>query len=76
MSLRRRFWTEVVLASAALLFAVLTLLWKDWIEVVFGIDPDHHSGATEWLIAAVATVAALAFAIAARFEYRRARLAM
>jgi protein-S-isoprenylcysteine O-methyltransferase Ste14 len=29
---------------------VLTLLVPDWIEVVFGVEPDGGSGAAEWLI--------------------------
>jgi hypothetical protein len=73
MPLRRRFWVEVLLGLVAVVFAALTALWKDWIEIVFGVDPDHHSGATELLVVAGAGLAALAFAFAARGEYRRVR---
>ena len=56
--------------STALL--VVTLVWPDWIELVFHIDPDEGSGALEWLIVAlVATVAIACFALA-RLQWQRA----
>jgi hypothetical protein len=47
------FWIEAILAAANALLLVLTLVWEDWIEIVFGIDPDNHSGSLEWLIVIV-----------------------
>jgi hypothetical protein len=32
---------------------VLTFAWRDWIEAIFRVDPDRHSGALEWAIVAV-----------------------
>ncbi|MGV4891926.1 hypothetical protein ACSR0Z_36290 [Streptomyces viridosporus] len=55
-----------------LLFLV-TLIWPDWIEAVFGVDPDQRSGALEWAIVAVALCATLTFSLLARSEYREAR---
>ncbi|PWJ05356.1 ABC transporter permease [Streptomyces sp. NWU49] len=55
-----------------LLFLV-TLIWPDWIEAVFGVDPDQRSGALEWAIVAVALCATLTFSLLARSEYRGAR---
>src|SRR5713101_4167516 len=52
--LRSRFWAEIGLGLASALFAVLTLLWRDWVEIVFRVDPDHHSGSLEWTIVAAA----------------------
>ncbi len=52
------------------LLAVVTLVWHDWIELVFGVDPDHGSGAVEWLIVALAAAVALAFGVMARAEWR------
>lgn len=73
--LNGRFWAELGLGLASTLFAVLTLAWRDWVEIVFKVDPDHHSGSLEWTIVAVAVaVTVIAFA-AARFEWRKAATA-
>jgi len=69
--LRPRFWVESVLAAASFLFAVLTLVWKDWIEIVFRVDPDHHSGSLEMGIVLAAIAITVIFAILARVEWRR-----
>jgi hypothetical protein len=69
--LRRRFWAEMTMALVSGVFLILTLIWQDWIEIVFKVDPDHHNGALEWLIV-VATIAATAiFATLARYEWHR-----
>jgi len=73
--LNGRFWAELGLGLASTVFAVLTLAWRDWVEIVFKVDPDHHSGSLEWTIVAVAVaVTVIAFA-AARFEWRKAATA-
>jgi hypothetical protein len=68
---RARFWFELALAvlfSGLLLFTVAV---PNWIEVVFGVDPDSGSGALEWLILAMLTgVVMLTFGLA-RVEWRR-----
>ncbi len=69
--LRPRFWIESVMAATSFVFAVLTLVWKDWIEIVFRIDPDRHSGSLEMSIALAAIAVTIAFAILARVEWRR-----
>jgi hypothetical protein len=53
-------------------FALLTLLWRDWIEIVFRFSPDRHSGSVEWAIVAGATAMCVASLIAATVEWRRA----
>ena len=70
--LRARFWVEAFLAAVSGVFLILTLLWKDWIEIVFGVDPDHHSGSVEWLIVAVSLAITVIFFVLARLEWRRA----
>lgn len=70
-NVRIRFWVEAALATFSGVFFLLTLLWKDWIEIVFGVDPDHHSGSLEWLIVSVALLATIAFAVLARLDWRR-----
>jgi apolipoprotein N-acyltransferase len=68
------FWLKATLAVVAFLFAVITAVWKDWIEIVFRVDPDHHSGSLEWLIVGLALALAVACGVAARVEWRRLRL--
>jgi hypothetical protein len=72
---RRRFWSEAAAAVASGLLAVVTVIWPDWIERVFGIEPDQGSGELEWLIVAVVFTVAIGFGVAARREWRRARRA-
>jgi hypothetical protein len=69
----RRFRLQLGLAafSAALLLA--TIVWRDWIEIVFRVDPDHGNASLEWVIVAVTALSALAFGALARIEWRKAR---
>jgi hypothetical protein len=71
-SLRSTLLGKTVVASVAAALAVVTALWHDWIEQVFGLDPDHHSGAIEWELAVALLLAALLFATSARREWYRA----
>jgi hypothetical protein len=73
--LRFRFWLESVFGSCAGILAIVTIFWRDWIEAVFGMDPDRGNGTAEWLIVLILLVLALALAAAARVEWRRTRLA-
>ncbi len=70
-AIRRRFWVESALATVTGLLAVITLFTRDWIEVVFGVDPDHGSGSLEWALIAVLVVATLVVGSLARMEWRR-----
>jgi hypothetical protein len=64
---RRRFWIEASCAGIAWLLALVTLTRRDWIEAVFGVDPDHGSGALEWiLVAGFATVGIVASVLTIR----------
>jgi hypothetical protein len=69
---RRRFWAESALAVVSVFLVLLTLVWKDWIEEVFGVDPDHGNGSLEWLITVAFVAVAIAFCVGARREWRRA----
>jgi hypothetical protein len=68
---RARFWVEAGMASLTGSLAVLTLVWRDWIEGVFGFDPDHHNGSFEWGLVAVCLVATVALASLARREWQQ-----
>ena len=74
-TLRRRFWLETGMAIVTCVLFVVTLLYRDWIEVVFGVDPDNRSGALEWLIVGALFVVTIALFTLARYEWRRARIA-
>ena len=43
----RLFWFEVIFACITGFLAVLTAVHPAWIEAIFGVDPDRHSGAVE-----------------------------
>jgi hypothetical protein len=66
MSPRTAFRIELSLCILFAAFALLTLVWPDWIESVVGFDPDQHNGAVEWTIVGVMLGAALFFGIVAR----------
>jgi len=65
------FWMETLLAAIASMLAVVSALWPDWIEIVFGIDPDHHSGSTEWNVVIAWVLSAMALATLARRSWRK-----
>ena len=69
--LRPLFWIEALLAIGNAVLLVMTVLWKDWIEIVFNVDPDAGSGALEWAIVAVTLLLTIAFVVLARGEWRR-----
>jgi hypothetical protein len=50
---------------------VATVFWPDWIELVFGADPDEGNGQFEWAIVAISGLLAVASIIVARMEWRR-----
>jgi hypothetical protein len=75
-SLRARFYVELVLGAGALILVAVTLVWNDWIELVFKVDPDAGDGSLEKTICLVLLLAAIASAGLARTEWRRARAAV
>jgi hypothetical protein len=70
-SRRSRFWAEVAVAAGSATLAVLTLAWRDWIEGMFGVDFDHHSGSLEWAIVVGLLLVAVVFGLRAPSELRR-----
>jgi hypothetical protein len=67
-----RFWAEVVMAMVCAVTLLLTLVWGEWIEVVFRVDPDHGSGMLEWLIVVSSAIATVLLLVGAGTEWRRA----
>jgi hypothetical protein len=68
--LRRRFWAEVGMGAISAFLLVLTLGWRNWIELVFRLDPDQNSGSLEWLVVISAAAFTAIFVGAARREWR------
>jgi hypothetical protein len=66
---RRRFWVEVILGSISLALLALTLITGEWLELLFGVDPDGGSGALEWALVGVLAVTTVVFALIARLEW-------
>ena len=66
------FWIELGLAGISAFLAIITLVWPDWIEIVFSIDPDQSSGSLERAIVGISFVLAVACVALAHREWRRA----
>ncbi len=75
-ALRRRFWLEAGMATVTSILFVITLVQGDWIEIVFGVDPDNRNGTLEWLIVGVLLVVTITLFTLASYEWRRARKLM
>jgi hypothetical protein len=69
--LRLRFTLEAVFGAAAGALGLLTIFWRDWIEAIFGFDPDQHNGSFEWLIVIGLLVVAVVLGGLARADWRR-----
>jgi DNA-binding CsgD family transcriptional regulator len=67
----RPFWVTAGSAFVSGVFSVITPMRPDWIEWVFGFDPDDGNGFVEWAIVfcLVATTTVLSFV--AGHEWRR-----
>jgi hypothetical protein len=74
--LRRRFRIETALFALSIVAFAATIVWPQWIEIVFGFEPDGGSGELELLVAfAFAAFAVAAGASGLRTRHRRNLLA-
>jgi hypothetical protein len=71
-----RFWFEATTALIGVMLFVLTLITREWFEVLTGLDPDGGSGALEVAIVFTPLAMSVASGIAARRDYRRAVLSV
>jgi len=72
-ALRRRFWFETAMVIVTSIVFVFTLVQRDWIEIVIGVDPDQGNGTLEWLIVGALLVVTITLFTLASYEWRRAR---
>ena len=75
-ALRHRFWLETGMTILTSILFVITLVQRDWIEIVFGVDPDNRNGAFEWLVIGALLVVTITLFTLARYEWHRARAAI
>lgn len=60
------------------LFSFLTLLslvWPEWIELLFRFDPDRGDGRVEWAIVVMSGLAAVGSAVLLAWDFRLRRRA-
>jgi len=63
--------TSCTQSATCVLLALVTLVWNDWIEIVFNVDPDAGDGSLETIIVRVLVVATVVCGWLARTEWRR-----
>ena len=61
---------EMVVSALLGVATILTAVWPEWIEGLFGFDPDGGNGSAEWLIVAVLAVATVAAVTLTRHDLR------
>ncbi len=71
-NLRNRFWIECTLAFVSGILLVLTLFWHNWIEVLFGVEPDGGDGSFERALVVALIGVMVTFSVLARTEWQRA----
>jgi len=72
---RNRFWIEAALAGGSGFLFLLTLVSREWIELVFGAGADGGSGALEWAIVLALMASTAVFGLLARAEHARGAVA-
>lgn len=66
------FWVKTLIGFVTGVLFLTTLFARDWIETLFGWDPDQHSGSVEWLLVVGLFVVTVMLFTSARIEWRRA----
>jgi hypothetical protein len=70
-TVRKRFWFEGALAVASAALMLLTISSHDWVETIFGYDPDNRGGTFEWILTCGLALACIFLTVAALRERRR-----
>ena len=53
-TLPTRFWIETALGTVSAALLIVSLVWRNWLELAFGVDPDAGGGALEWIFVGLA----------------------
>jgi hypothetical protein len=72
---KRLIVVETAAAGLAGFLAILSIFWRDWLEILFGWDPDHHNGTAELALIAGLAVISLLLGCTARWQAVRWRRA-
>jgi hypothetical protein len=72
-SVRVRFLLELASGLLGAVLFVVTLITREWIELLFGVDPDNGSGTLELAIAVGLLSVSVVSGLLAVHELRRAR---
>ena len=67
-----RFWIESAFGLASAVLLAMTWVWPDWIERLFGLEPDAGDGSAEWGWAVAFAIATLVLFVDAGRAWRRA----
>jgi hypothetical protein len=67
-SVRR--WALTALVIAAVVLDIAIVVWPNWAETLFGIDPDAGSGSFEAAVAMALTLVTVVSAFASGWEWR------
>ena len=70
-----RLTVEALCFAASIVLGIVALVSPTWIERSVGLSPDGGSGETEWWIAVVFALVAVASAVIGLWELRRYRAA-
>lgn len=68
--LRTIFWWEAVGAVASGVLFIVTLINREWIEVMFGVEPDGGNGTMEWAVVVILAALTLLSGILVGREWR------
>jgi len=68
--LRRRFWIDSALSVLTAILAALTVIWPDWIELLFGTQPDASNGSVEVALTVGMVIVSVVSVLLARLEWR------
>jgi hypothetical protein len=67
-------WTETTLAVLSGVTLVLTMITREWVELIFGVDPDHADGSLEWAILGGLLTTTVLFSLLAYRRWLQLRL--